>query len=109
MIAIRVLILEDDEDIIEPLPSVLEPHYECYTAGNGMEGLQQAAAGQPDLIICDIMMPVMDGWEFMRRLRLQSDFNNIPVIFLSALSKSDHIRDGYSLGAALYFTKPINP
>jgi CheY-like chemotaxis protein len=106
---LRVLILEDDEDIIELIRSILEPAYECYTAGNGMEGLQQAEEGQPDLIICDIMMPVMDGWEFVKRLRAIPGFERVPVIFLSALSAQASIREGYKLGAALYLTKPIDP
>ena len=106
---IRVLILEDDEDIIDLIRSVLEPGYECFVAGNGLEGLQQAAEGEPDLIICDIMMPVMDGWEFMKQLRARPEFNAVPVVFLSALSKQEHIRNGYNLGAAFYFTKPIDP
>ena len=106
---LRVLILEDDEDIIDLLRSILEPVYECYTAANGLEGLRQAEHGQPDLIICDIMMPVIDGWEFMRRLRATPGVDGTPVIFLSALSAQTSIREGYKLGAALYLTKPIDP
>lgn len=106
---IRILILEDDEDIIDLLRSLLEPDYDCYAAANGLEGLQLAIQGQPDLIICDIMMPVMDGWEFIKRLRGLKGFEEIPVIILSALGSRQQIRDGYDLGAALYLTKPINP
>ena len=72
---IRVLILEDDEDIVELLKSILDQEgYETISAENGMEGLQMAEAGEPDLIICDIMMPQMDGWEFMRALRTRPAF-----------------------------------
>ena len=106
---IRVLILEDDDDIIDLLRSILEPVFECFTASNGLEGLQQAIRGQPDLVICDIMMPVMDGRDFMRRMREIPTLSNVPVIFLSALSSRDQIRNGYELGAALYMTKPIDP
>lgn len=106
---IRVLILEDDEDIIDLIRSILEPAYDCFSAANGMEGLQQALEGEPDFIICDIMMPVMDGWEFIRRLRAMPGFETIPVIFLSALSSQERIKEGYRLGATLYLTKPIEP
>ena len=106
---IRVLIVEDDADIIDLLRSVLEPTYECIVATNGLEGLQVAQAGEPDMIVCDIMMPVMDGREFVRGLRANPGFENIPVIFLSALSSREQIREGYSLGASLYMTKPIEP
>ena len=106
---IRVLIIEDDEDIIDLIRSVLEPGCECFTGSNGLEGLQQAVRGEPDIVICDIMMPVMDGWEFMRRLRAMRGYEKMPVIFLSALASRENIRDGYDLGAMLYVTKPIDP
>ncbi|OPZ07065.1 MAG: Alkaline phosphatase synthesis transcriptional regulatory protein PhoP [candidate division BRC1 bacterium ADurb.BinA292] len=109
MSALRVLILEDDQDIIDLIQSVLEPDFECYSAPNGDIGLDAAIHGEPDLIICDIMMPVMDGREFLRRLRLVPGLESIPVIILSALTSRDHIRDGYALGAALYVPKPIEP
>ena len=107
--AIRVLIIEDDNDIIDLVRSVLEPDFECFTAGNGMEGLQQAVRGEPDLVICDIMMPVMDGWEFMRKLRAMRGYAHMPVVFLSALSSRSHIREGYELGISLFQPKPIDP
>ncbi|MCE5228717.1 response regulator [bacterium] len=106
---IRILIIEDDVDIIDLLRSILEPQFECFTAANGMEGLQQAIRGEPDVVICDIMMPLMDGWEFIKRLRGMKGYEWMPVIFLSALTSREHIQQGYQLGAALYVTKPIDP
>lgn len=105
----RILIIEDDVDIIDLMRSMLEPQFECYTAANGMEGLQQAVRGEPDVVICDIMMPVMDGWEFIRRLRAMKGYEWMPVIILSALNSRDQIEQGYKLGAMLYVTKPIDP
>ncbi len=107
--AIRVLIIEDDKDIVDLVRSVLEPSFECFTAANGMEGLQQAVRGEPDLVICDIMMPVMDGWEFMRKLRAMRGYDHMPVVFLSAISSRSQIQQSYELGIALYVTKPIDP
>jgi DNA-binding response OmpR family regulator len=106
---LRILIIEDDRDIVDLVASVLGANYECFAAANGLEGLQMAQQGDPDLIICDIMMPVMDGWEFMRRLRKFEDLGKMPVIFLTALSQREQIHDGYQLGAGLYLTKPIDP
>ena len=106
---VRVLIVEDDRDIRELIQATLEPDFECLLASNGMEAWQLALEGEPDLIISDILMPVMDGHEFVRRLRKDPAFNTVPVIFLSALGSRDHIRKGYELGATLYLTKPIEP
>lgn len=109
MTGIRILLIEDDPDISDLLQAALEPAYECLRATNGLEGFQLALAGEPDLIISDIMMPIMDGYEFIRRLRKEPRFASTPVIFLSALGTREKIRAGYELGAALYLTKPIDP
>lgn len=109
MTGIRILLIEDDPDISDLLQAALEPTYECLRATNGLEGFQLALAGEPDLIISDIMMPIMDGYEFIRRLRKEPRFAATPVIFLSALGTREKIRAGYELGAALYLTKPIDP
>lgn len=108
-IPVRALLVEDDPDIITLLQTALEPTFECIIARNGLEALQIALEGEPDLIISDIMMPVVDGHEMIRRLRKYPELNEIPVIFLSALGSQDNIKKGYSLGAALYLTKPIDP
>jgi DNA-binding response OmpR family regulator len=109
MSGIRILLIEDDPDISDLLQAALEPTFECLRATNGLEGLQMALSGQPDLIISDIMMPIMDGYEFIRRIRKEPQFANTPVIFLSALGTREKIRAGYELGAALYLTKPVDP
>ncbi len=109
MCAIRVLIVEDDEDIGDLLQATLSPPHECLRAANGLEALQLVEFGEPDVILADIMMPVMDGFEFVKRLRADRQRGATPVIFLSALSAKDQIRKGYDLGATLYLTKPIDP
>ncbi len=106
---IRVLLVEDDPDITELLRASLGVEFECLRASNGLEGMQMALEGEPDLIVTDVMMPVMDGYEFVQRLRRTPEFETVPVIFLSALGSPDHIKKGYSFGAALYLTKPIDP
>ncbi len=109
MTGIRILLIEDDPDISDLLKAALEPSFECLRATNGLEGFQLALAGEPDLIISDIMMPIMDGYEFIRRLRKEPRHAQTPVIFLSALGTREKIRAGYDLGASLYLTKPIDP
>ncbi|MBI1784190.1 response regulator [Candidatus Sumerlaeota bacterium] len=109
MSAVRILLVEDDPDIINLLQATLEPAFECLRAGNGLDALQMALEGEPDLVISDIMMPVLDGHEMVRRMRKYPALENLPVIFLSALGSQDHIKKGYQLGAALYLTKPIDP
>lgn len=106
---LRVLILEDDRDIIDLAATALGDGFECFAAGNGLEGIQMAQRGEPDLILCDIMMPIMDGKEFVRRLRKFTGFEKTPVVYLTAMSSRDQIRDGYQTGAVLYLTKPIDP
>lgn len=105
----RVQILEDDWDIVDLVASALGDRFECCAAANGHDGLLLAQRALPDLILCDIMMPVMDGYELLRRLRRMPGFEQTPVVFLTALSSKDQIRQGYSLGADLYLTKPIDP
>lgn len=109
MCAIRVLVVEDDHDVAELVQLALEPAYECLVARNGLEGTQMALEGEPDLIISDVMMPVLDGHELIRRLRRERALEHVPVVFLSALGSRDKIKQAYDLGATLYLTKPIDP
>lgn len=109
MCAIRILIVEDDRDIGDLFQAALEPPHECLRAANGMEGFQMVLDGEPDVIITDIMMPVMDGFEFIERVRKDPRFENLPVVFISALGSREKIKHGYDVGGALYLTKPIPP
>lgn len=106
---IRVLLVEDDDDTSALLRDSLKGVYEVRRAVNGLEGLQLAFDWSPDLVISDINMPVLDGHEFIRRLRVYPQFEKLPVIFLSALTKPQDIKKGYELGAALYLNKPMEP
>lgn len=105
----RVMIVEDDEDLSAILRMSLEPSFDAMVANNGLEAWQMALDGEPDIIISDIMMPHMDGYEFIGRLRESEQFKSVPVVFLSALVSEKQIRRGYELGATLYVTKPVDP
>ncbi|RKH71914.1 response regulator [Corallococcus aberystwythensis] len=80
-----VLVVDDDPDILEALSEILEAEgFEIRRARNGKEALERLEPDPPDLILLDLMMPVMDGWEFAQRMRQKPDFAAIPIIVLSA-------------------------
>ena len=103
----RILIVDDEERIVNFLRSKLKASgYEVLTAGNGLEGLEQAQAQEPDLIVLDLLMPKMDGLEMLKELR---SFSVVPVIILTAKgADADRIK-GLQLGADDYLPKPFNP
>jgi class 3 adenylate cyclase len=91
------------------MSALLEDRYEVTTAASGAEALEAAQATAPDLILLDIMMPGMDGYEVLRRLRKSAATADIPVIFLTALTSPEEEQHGLDLGAADYVAKPISP
>lgn len=103
----RILVIEDDEAIIENLVVLLEEEgFEPIAASDGKEGLSKAWESQPDLILCDIAMPEMDGYEVLEKIRSNEQMVGTPFIFLSAKSDKLDIRRGMNLGANDYLTKP---
>ena len=106
----KILIAEDDSDILEIVQFNLELNgYEVYTATAGNEALEVARRVRPDLIILDIMMPAKTGIEVCRILRMDDSFNNVYILFLTALSdETTHVK-GLETGADDYITKPISP
>jgi len=103
----RILVVDDEQRVLNFLTSKLRASgYDVLTASNGLEALEQAQAEEPDLIVLDVLMPKMDGFETLKELR---SFSAIPVIILSAReTNSDKIK-GLSLGADDYLQKPFNP
>jgi two-component system phosphate regulon response regulator PhoB len=106
----RILIIEDDRDIVEMLEyNLAEAGYDTFSALNGDDGVALARRERPDLIILDIMMPVMDGFEVCRMLKNDSSVAHIPIIILSAKSQETDKVVGLELGADDYVTKPFSP
>jgi CRP/FNR family cyclic AMP-dependent transcriptional regulator len=104
-----ILFIEDNEDIRENMAEILElSSYKVLTAADGKDGVEKAIAHIPDLIICDIMMPILDGYGVIHMLQRNTDTQNIPFIFLSAKAERTEIRKGMELGADDYITKPFN-
>ena len=109
-LAKQVLVVDDTDDNLFLMRSLLEDTYAVTTAASGLEALELAnSSAPPDLILLDIMMPDMDGYEVLRRLRQRSATASIPVIFLTALSTIEEEQLGLDLGAVDYITKPISP
>ncbi|TXE16725.1 response regulator [Psychroserpens burtonensis] len=105
----RVLIIEDDSVLRENTAELLElSNYETLTASNGQIGLEMATKHKPDIIICDIMMPILDGYGVLEGLSKQDETKFIPFIFLSAKTERQDVRKGMDLGADDYITKPFN-
>jgi CheY-like chemotaxis protein len=100
------LVVDDDPDILEALSEILESEgFGIRQARNGLEALELVAKLQPNLILLDLMMPVMDGWEFAERMRGRSDWAQIPVIVLSADRNIG--TKARELGALGYLAKPF--
>lgn len=105
----KVLLIEDDTVLRENTAELLElSNYEVVTAGNGKLGLEMAIHEKPDIIVCDIMMPVIDGYGVLEGLSKHNDTKFIPFIFLSAKTERQDVRKGMDLGADDYITKPFS-
>ena len=103
-----VLIVDDNRDIRDYVRSVLEGQYNVIEAADGKEGLSQAMKYVPDAIICDVMMPVMDGMECCRRLKSELQTSHIPVMMLTAYAMDEQKIKGYECGADSYIAKPFS-
>jgi signal transduction histidine kinase len=104
-----VLIVDDNADNILLLKTVLQADYRILFATNGGDGINIAAEARPDIILLDITMPDMDGYEVCRRLKESQDLKSIPVIFVTALNEAVNESRGLELGAVDYITKPFSP
>jgi two-component system, OmpR family, alkaline phosphatase synthesis response regulator PhoP len=106
----KVLVVDDNPQIIE----LLEDHfsrggYHVINASNGHEALAKVYQERPDLILLDIMMPLLDGYEICRTLKNNQETKHIPVIFITARGEAAHIERGFELKADGYVVKPFDP
>ena len=105
----RVLLVDDDKQILNSLRVYLElENYEVYTAGNGQEALAKVAEHKPEILVLDIMMPEMDGFEVLEKIKEDNELSLIPVIMLTAKGQPVDVLKGYKMGASSYMTKPFN-
>lgn len=106
----KILVVDDEPDIVETLKFRLEAAgFEVFTAYNGAEALEKAEAELPDLIVLDVMMPVMDGLEACRKLKQDDRFRDIPILMLTAKRTEADEVSGMKSGTDEYMTKPFDP
>jgi len=104
----KILVIEDETSILENLVEVLLlANYEVEAAENGRIGVEKAVDMLPDVIVCDILMPELDGWDVYDYLQKNPDTADIPFIFLTAHADKKSIERGISLGVTDYITKPF--
>jgi DNA-binding response OmpR family regulator len=105
----KVLIVDDDDEVARTLQSMIERHgFETIRAENGLVALSKIQAERPDVILLDIVMPVMDGFEFLSVLRKMPEAQSIPVIVLSVRSDDATVSAAWHRGATLYLPKPFS-
>lgn len=106
----KLLIIEDEADIRELIAFNLDLcGYEVLKAADGQEGLDKALKERPDLILLDLMLPGMDGFEVCRKIRQRDEIRNCPIVMLTARSEDENMVKGLELGADDYITKPFSP
>ena len=104
-----ILIVEDSELNIAVLTDILGDKYELHVAKDGLTGIEMAKSKLPDLILLDIVLPRMDGYEVIKVLRDEWDTKDIPIVFVTALNNIDDERKGLLMGADDYINKPFDP
>jgi CheY-like chemotaxis protein len=104
-----LLVADDTLANIEVVDAVLGPEFEILFAADGREALERARAEHPDLVLLDVMMPVMDGFETCERLKADPSTRDIPVIFLTALADTETLARSFRAGGVDYLAKPFRP
>lgn len=105
----KILIVDDVSSNVMLLKALLKTKaYQVVTASNGQEALEKVASEHPDLILLDVMMPIMSGFEVSQQLQSSPEYHDIPIIFLTALNSHEDIVKGFKLGANDFITKPFN-
>lgn len=106
----RVLVVDDEPHIVRLIQVNLQRQgYEVETANNGAQALAQIKESRPDLLVSDVMMPEMDGFELLANIRRDTSLMDLPVIMLTAKAQDKDVMTGYQTGADMYLTKPFNP
>ncbi|TET08361.1 response regulator [Candidatus Aerophobetes bacterium] len=106
----KIVLAEDEPQIARLVEFKLKKEgYQVVSKGNGEDALAAIKAEKPDLILLDVMMPVMDGYEVLRRVKEDENLKNIPVVMLTAKAQERDVVKGIDLGADDYITKPFHP
>jgi CheY-like chemotaxis protein len=106
----KVLVVDDERDMLRLVKGILEDEFEVITAASGREALELAKENMPDLVLLDIMMPEMDGWDFLEKFRGLKGAERVPVIIFSIRSDASEVLSGLAVeGVVDYITKPFEP
>lgn len=103
----KLLIVEDNEKLLSSMSSLLEDHFDLFTANNGRDGIDSAKLHIPDIIISDIMMPEASGYELVEEVKSNEKTRHIPIVLLTALGEDEKEIEGYDFGADDYIVKPF--
>ena len=107
---LKILVCDDERHIVRLIQVNLERQgYQVVTAFDGKEDLEKIRAEKPNLVVLDVMMPYMDGFEVLKTLRREPETEGLPVIMLTAKAQDKDVFEGYHYGADMYLTKPFNP
>ncbi|MCB2154011.1 response regulator [bacterium] len=105
----RILVVDDEPDVRTIIVATLKSSYEVLEAHDGLDALEKLDRYEPDFVLMDVMMPLMNGFEACSAIRKNPRFSALPVMFLTALGGKEDIKKGYGAGANLYLTKPFDP
>jgi DNA-binding response OmpR family regulator len=106
----RILVVDDEPNIVRLIQVNLERQgYQVDIANNGQQALDKIRIQRPDLLVSDVMMPEMDGFELLSNIRRDAALESLPVIMLTAKAQDRDVMEGYTRGADMYLTKPFNP
>lgn len=107
---LKILVCDDERHIVRLIQVNLERQgWTVVTAYDGKEGLEKVKSEKPDLLVLDVMMPYMDGFEVLKSIRKDPEMEKLPVIMLTAKAQDKDVFEGYHYGADMYLTKPFNP
>jgi len=110
MMAHTILVVDDDPGVVRVVEiNLTQEGYQVRTAGDGEEALASIAQAPPDLIVMDVMMPRLDGFETLKRLKGDPATAEIPILMLTARAQDEDVFEGYGTGAQWYLTKPFDP
>ncbi|MCW5946940.1 MAG: response regulator [Fimbriimonadales bacterium] len=108
--SVKILVCDDERSIVRLIQVNLERQgWTVVTAYDGKEGLEKIKSEKPHIVVLDVMMPYMDGFEVLKTLRRDPEFQNLPVVMLTAKAQDKDVFEGYHFGADVYLTKPFNP
>ncbi|HEX6095201.1 MAG TPA: response regulator [Thermoanaerobaculia bacterium] len=104
----KILLVDDSQTVLLMHKMILSKHWEIVTARDGQEGVEKALSERPDLILMDVVMPRLNGFEAVQQLRQHETTSETPIIMVTTRGEEQNIEAGYELGCTDYITKPVN-